>query len=110
MPMKLYSMGSECFCVTYDPGSFLPTLSLYLKEPVVSSSFIRFRYDSNQKLMLKAAHFLSVLPSGISIDTDRKTLTITPSGLSVLNRIRQKVTVEDFRIYSDSLYLEFSLS
>lgn len=110
MQMQLYGRGADSFSVTYDPGALIPTVSLYLKEPVVSSSYVRFRYDSQQTFLLKAANFLSVLPSGICLDTTKKTITVTPSQLSALNKLGFKVRIDNFRICHDSLDLEFSLS
>lgn len=109
MQMKLYGMGADCFSVTYDPGVLLPTVSLYLKEPVVSSSYVRFRYDSQQSFLLKAANFLSVLPSGITLDTNKKMITVTPSRLSALSKLGFKIRIENLHVYNDSLDLEFTL-
>ena len=46
-----------CFALTYDPGVFLPNITLRLRKHMMASSYIKFKYESDSFFMLSAAQF-----------------------------------------------------
>lgn len=94
-----------CFALTYDPGVFLPNITLRLRKHMMASSYIKFKYESDSFFMLSAAQFFSALPEAVKLDKNNKIITIYPSQFEALKNANKTICLSSFDIKYDSIDL-----
>lgn len=105
MKMKFSSVSQGCFSLTYDPGVFLPNVTLRLSKHVLNTDYVVLKYESDSSFMLSAAQFFSALPDAVKLDTDNKKITIYPSQFDALKNSGKKLYFSSFDILPDALDL-----